>query len=49
MLSVKIANSKDYPLWMGTIFTTGVIVVISIMVTDISELDCNPSLRKQIK
>lgn len=48
MLSVKAANSKDYPLLMGTIFITGVMVVISIIITDILELVVNPSLRKQV-
>ncbi len=48
MLSVKAANSKDYPLLMGTIFITGVMVVLSIMITDILELVVNPSLRKQV-
>ncbi|MTK13952.1 MAG: ABC transporter permease [Clostridiaceae bacterium] len=48
MLSVKAANCKDYPLLMGTIFITGVMVVISIMITDILELVVNPSLRKQV-
>lgn len=49
MISVEAANSKDYPLLMGTIFITGVMVVISIMMTDILELIVNPSLRKEIK
>lgn len=48
MLSVKAANSKDYPLLMGTIFITGILVVISIMITDILELVVNPALRKQV-
>ena len=48
MLSVKAANSKDYPLLMGTIFIAGVMVVISIMITDILELVINPALRKQV-
>ncbi|KZL92043.1 ABC transporter permease [Clostridium magnum] len=48
MISVKAANSKDYPLLMGTIFITGVMVVLSIIITDILELSINPSLRKQV-
>lgn len=48
MISVKAANSSDYPLLMGTIFITGVMVVISIIITDILELSINPSLRKQV-
>ncbi|OBR96994.1 oligopeptide transport system permease protein OppB [Clostridium ragsdalei P11] len=48
MLNVKAANSKDYPLLMGAIFMTGILVVISIMITDILQLVVNPSLRKQV-
>lgn len=48
MLSVKAANSNDYPLLMGTIFITGILVIVSIMIIDILELIINPSLRRQV-
>ncbi len=46
MLTVKAANSRDYPLLMGTIFITGVLVVLCMIVTDIIEIIINPYLRK---
>jgi peptide/nickel transport system permease protein len=48
MLSAKAANTRDYPLLMGTVFITGVMVVICIMMTDILMLVVNPALRKQV-
>ncbi|WP_251860185.1 ABC transporter permease [Clostridium sp. Marseille-Q2269] len=46
MLTVKAANSRDYPLLMGAIFITGVLVVLCMIVTDIIEIILNPHLRK---
>lgn len=46
MLTVKAANSRDYPLLMGAIFITGVLVVLCMIVTDIIEIIVNPHLRK---
>lgn len=47
-LSVKAALTKDYPLLMGTVLISGVVVVIGILITDIIALLLNPLLRKQV-
>ncbi|GAA0740332.1 ABC transporter permease [Clostridium oceanicum] len=46
MLMAKSANSRDYPLLMGCIFVTGILVVLTIMIIDIIEIILNPHLRK---
>ena len=37
---------KDYPVLMGGILITGIVVVISMLTVDIVELVLNPKLRK---
>lgn len=43
-LSVKATVTRDYPLLMGSIMITGIIVVLSILATDIASLILNPQL-----
>lgn len=47
-LSVKATTTRDYPLLMGCIMLTGIIVVVSILITDISSLILNPKLRRHV-
>lgn len=46
MLTAKSAIARDYPLLMGAIFITGVLVVLCMIITDIIEITINPQLRK---
>lgn len=46
LLSVQSILTMDYPLLMGSILVTGVIVVIAIFLTDILSLLLQPKLRK---
>lgn len=45
-LSVKAAMTRDYPLLMGTVLILGVIVLISIFITDVITLLLNPKWRR---
>jgi peptide/nickel transport system permease protein len=45
-LSVKAAVTRDYPLLMGALMVTGIIVVVSILITDIASMALNPGLRR---
>lgn len=45
-LSVKATVTRDYPLLMGSVMLTGIIVVVSILITDIASMILNPRLRR---
>jgi peptide/nickel transport system permease protein len=47
-ISVKATMTRDYPLLMGSILLSGILVVISILLTDIALLILNPKLRRQV-
>jgi len=47
-LSVKATTTRDYPVLMGCIMLAGIIVVTSLLITDILSLLVNPKLRRQV-
>lgn len=46
-LSVQSILTRDYPLLMGSILVTGIVVIIAIFLTDIVAMILNPRLRKE--
>lgn len=47
LLSVQAILTRDYPLLMGSILITGIVVVIAIFMTDIMSILLNPTLRRR--
>lgn len=45
-LSVQAILTRDYPLLMGSILVTGVVVIIAVFITDILAILLNPKLRR---
>ena len=39
---------KDYPVLMGGILITGVVVIVSMLIVDLIDLALNPKLRKAV-
>ena len=46
MLSVRAALTRDYPLLMGTVMLSGLVVVICILLTDLLVIWLNPRIRR---
>jgi peptide/nickel transport system permease protein len=47
-INVKATMTRDYPLLMGSILLSGILVVICILLADIALLILNPKLRRQV-
>lgn len=46
LLSVQAILTRDYPLLMGSILVTGIVVIIAVFMTDIISILLNPKLRR---
>lgn len=46
LLSVQAILTRDYPLLMGSILVTGLVVIIAVLITDILSIALNPKLRR---